>query len=106
MTPVRESRLRLTALPGPERTVMRAEGELDMASSPELLGAVRQAAAAGPLLLDLGGLEFMDSSGVRALDDLARELPTLRIAGDLPPAVRRVLELTGMMATLPIEEPR
>ena len=49
----------------------------------------------------------MDSSGVRLLDTLMREAERQRLDADprpaLQPAVRRVLELTGMLELLPFE---
>jgi anti-sigma B factor antagonist len=50
------------------RTVLELSGELDLATAPELEDVLRERLAAGEsLVLDLRGLEFMDSSGVRAL---------------------------------------
>ena len=100
---VEESRLHLESVEEPGRTVVLARGELDMATVGDLVEAVHTAAADGPVLLDLSGLEFMDSSGVRALDGFARNRPQVTIAAQLPPSVRRVLEITGVLATLPFE---
>jgi anti-anti-sigma factor len=51
------------------RLVMRLEGELDMASAPLLKGALERAAAdtTSMLVLDLNGLRFMDSTGLRTI---------------------------------------
>ena len=100
-----EFRVTVTAAGG--HTVVAVAGELDVAHTDELTAALREAFAHGPVRLDLGALTFMDSSGVRLLDTLLREGDiegwTLTIAPELQPAVRRVLELTGMLALLPFE---
>jgi anti-sigma B factor antagonist len=50
------------------RTVLSLAGELDIATVGELETAIGDGLAGGDeLVLDLRGLEFMDSSGVRAL---------------------------------------
>ena len=103
------SEFRLTVTTAGDTTVVAVAvaGELDVAHTDELTAALRKALAQGPVRLDLGELTFMDSSGVRLLDTLLREVDanawTLTLAPALQPAVRRVLELTGMLALLPFE---
>jgi anti-sigma B factor antagonist len=53
-----------------ERVVLRLDGELDLASVPTLEHAVESATRdddAAELVLDLRGLEFIDSTGLRAI---------------------------------------
>jgi anti-anti-sigma factor len=51
-----------------DRLVVTLTGELDIVGAPRLEAATLPAARAGRhVLLDLRGLDFMDSSGVRAL---------------------------------------
>src|SRR5271163_3656835 len=52
-----------------ERVVLRLDGELDLASVPTLEHAVEGAPLddATELVLDLRGLEFIDSTGLRAI---------------------------------------
>jgi anti-sigma B factor antagonist len=52
-----------------ERVVLRLDGELDLASVPALEHAVAGVALeeAKELVLDLRGLEFIDSTGLRAI---------------------------------------
>ncbi len=52
-----------------ERVVLRLDGELDLASVPVLEHAVEDATldAATEIVLDLRGLEFIDSTGLRAI---------------------------------------
>ena len=79
--------------------VVRAAGELDIASVAELsavVGAARRGAER--VVMDLRGVTFMDSFALRALvrlqgDDLHFHV----IAGD---SVQRVLDLTGARAAL------
>ena len=54
--------------------MVAAAGELDIAHTDELTAALREQLAQGPVRLDLGGLTFMDSSGVRLLDTLMRDV--------------------------------
>jgi anti-anti-sigma factor len=76
-------------------------GEVDVSNAEHLTksmaGAIDEQAAG--LVLDLAGLEFMDSSGVHMLFDLARRLRVARrgfalVMGEESPP-RRVLELSG-----------
>jgi anti-sigma B factor antagonist len=52
-----------------ERVVLRLDGELDLASVPSLERAVQDATfeRAAEIVLDLRGLEFIDSTGLRAI---------------------------------------
>ncbi|MCW3011115.1 MAG: hypothetical protein JWO90_1519 [Solirubrobacterales bacterium] len=88
-------------------TVVCVLGELDLTAKEELLSAVRDALSdIAPVLLDLSRVEFMDSTGIRALNQLVREADgagrTLEIGAALQPQVARVLELTGMGDVLPL----
>ena len=97
----------VTATAAAGHTVVAVAGELDTEHTDELTRALRVQLAQGPVRLDLGELTFMDSSGVRLLDTLLRETDmhgwTMTIAPELHPAVRRVLEVTGMLPLLPFE---
>jgi anti-anti-sigma factor len=97
--------LTVTHQDGACRVALR--GELDLGSAPQLEFAVARAGD-GDVLLDLRGLTFMDSTGVRALLEAAeRGRPGLRI---LPPAdgdARVTIDVTGITPLLPLvqEEP-
>jgi anti-anti-sigma factor len=99
---------RLDVRPGPGRTTVAAAGEVDLATVGDLVAALREQLATGPVRLDLSGLTFMDSSGVRALDavlgDCRREGWDLRVGRDIHEHVRQVLEMTGLLAALPFED--
>ena len=77
------------------------EGELDLASVPTFEDELRRAEADAPktLVIDLAGLRFMDSSGLRALvmaDERARKQSRRLAIVPGPPPVRRVFEITKL----------
>jgi anti-anti-sigma factor len=83
---------------------LRLAGEVDVAAS----GAVRSrvdAAAGGPLVVDLSAVTFVDSSGLREL--LRARMECERLGGRLvlagvPPVVERLFDLTGTAAMFEI----
>jgi anti-sigma B factor antagonist len=85
--------------------VLRLSGEVDVAAS----GAVRarvDGAAAGPFVVDLSGVSFVDSSGLREL--LRARMECERLGGRLvlacvPPVLDRLLDLTGTTAMFVVE---
>ncbi len=81
-------------------------GDLDLVTAAELERVVREEMRHAPVLLDLRHLTFIDSSGLRALDGLARHSGGggLRIDSQLSDSVAQILELTGMMEILPLAE--
>lgn len=89
--------------------VLRVSGELDVASAAELESGIASASAEGPklLVLDLSCLDFMDSTGLRALLS-AQELASQ--AGQRfgvlrgPQQVERLLELTRVADRLEIAD--
>lgn len=92
----------------PTETVLRLAGELDLIASSSLGEALDEALQAGPqlLVLDLGGLTFMDSSGLRTVlrgrEDSAEKGVAFRLR-QVPSQVRRLFEITGMTTELEIE---
>jgi anti-anti-sigma factor len=75
----------------------RLEGELDLATSQDLLVAIRDRLGGDePLTLDFSGVTFMDSSGLRALLEAARDRETddVLVILDPTPQVRRVLDIS------------
>jgi anti-anti-sigma factor len=91
-----------------ERT-LAAMGEIDLATADALAAALRDHLASGPVLLDLREVSFMDSSGVRALDALLRDVEregwSLAVRPEMQRSVRMVFEMTGMIDALPLREP-
>jgi anti-anti-sigma factor len=81
------------------------EGELDIATTPTADAEVRRAEESGArlIVLDLRGLTFMDSTGLRLLvsaDARARDGEHRLAIVRGPAEVQRVLELTGLDARL------
>jgi len=89
------------------RTVLAVTGELDIASTPDLASAVDAAIELGArdLWIDLSETSFVDSSCLHFLLETvrrARELQ-LRFAVVCPPgSVRRVFDVAGVAAALPL----
>jgi anti-sigma B factor antagonist len=84
-------------------------GEFDLAAVPQFEDAVAAAEAGGPaaIVIDLSGLSFMDSSGLRALvtaDDRANTAGRRLAIVPGPPAVRRVFEITQLDSKLDLVE--
>lgn len=89
---------------------LRLAGELDIATAPILRADVAGLRESGSrsLVLDLAGLEFIDSTGLRCILDLEAEsrqdgFSIALIQG--PPAVRRIFELTNTDTVLRFIEP-
>jgi anti-sigma B factor antagonist len=90
-------------------TVLAARGELDLATAPRLTArveAMRQTGARS-VLVDLSGVEFCDSTGLRALIGAASEVRAAggRLAITAGPddgAVARLLLVTGASEWLDI----
>ena len=87
--------------------VMHPEGRLDVAGAPAFRDQVRRLVDGGStkLILDLGGVSFIDSSGLGSIIvglRLARRAGgDIRIASP-PPQFTRLLELTSLSRTLPV----
>lgn len=84
-----------------EEAVVAVDGELDIATVPELQREVESlwARSMDVLTVDLEQVAFMDSSGLRLLNELRVQAQdrdvTFALYGVQPP-VLRVLEVTGM----------
>jgi anti-anti-sigma factor len=82
-------------------------GELDLSTSPALDEALRREIDAGhKVILDLSEIAFIDSSGLNTLITALRACDSnggaLSVSPTLPAQVRRVLEITGLAAVLPM----
>ena len=90
----------ISVVPDGEGVVVSPAGELDIASVDALDGKLRDLRRQGidQLVLDLGALEFLDSSGLRLLlslrNDAEREGRGLRLLPG-PEHVQRVFALTA-----------
>jgi anti-sigma B factor antagonist len=79
-------------------------GDLDMSNADALKATVASVTADHPdrLIIDFSGLRFMDSAGIAVLVDAASKVPTVQLR-DPSPAVRRVVEITGLTAIIAME---
>lgn len=83
---------------------LRATGEIDAHTAPSLAAAIDEA---GPdVRLDLSGVEFVDSSGLRVLIDAHQRLDeqdgSLTIVSPSP-AVTRLFEISGVSDYLSVQ---
>jgi anti-anti-sigma factor len=107
----------MTSLPAPfairvDRQVgaaVRIEvvGELDLSTAPELEHALRREIASGnEIVLDLGAVTFIDSTGLHTIVSALRLTdeaePAFSVSPMLPSQVRRVLEITGLNEVIPV----
>jgi anti-anti-sigma factor len=88
-----------------QRHVLTLSGELDIGSAQILEDTLDEACAAGAdeLVLDLSGIDFMDSMGLRALLHGRRRCQASDCDYHLTPAsrpVQRVLDVTGLRGRL------
>ena len=98
-------RLRIHSYERDECHTIVLEGELDMASAPLLESALSEACsgAATDLVLDMSGVEFIDSSGLKAILHGKTLCERRQSAFSLTPATRpaqRVFEATGLVDRL------
>ena len=86
--------------------VLVIRGEIDLSTAPAFGTAMQQALLDAPLVvLDLGGVTFMDSSGLNVLVSAARpgsgsDAVLIRNA---PVTIRRLLSITGLDEVIRIE---
>jgi anti-sigma B factor antagonist len=57
----------MSTRPGDGCTVVEVHGDLDMATQPRLRDGLQPLVGSGPVVVDLAGVEFMDSSALGAL---------------------------------------
>jgi anti-sigma B factor antagonist len=89
--------------------VLHLRGELDMSTVPEVEQVVaRHGAGREAVVLDLGELEFLDSTGLRLMLTLQEDEDGRAVAFTQPVArVGRVLELAGVRGLLRwVDDPR
>jgi anti-anti-sigma factor len=88
------------------RAIVSPRGELDMATAGAVDQELRELRREGvaSILLDLGGLTFMDSSGLQLVTRWVNEASKDGFELELepgPPAVQRIFHLTAMHDSLP-----
>ncbi len=90
----------LAVVPDRDEVGVVMTGDLDVASADALDRKVRELQGSGfeQIVIDLRGVEFMDSAGLRVLlslrNDAARAQHRLTLVSG-PPAVQRVFDLTA-----------
>jgi anti-anti-sigma factor len=97
----------VTSEPTDDRVLVRVRGELDLATAPGVVDAVRSAREAGArrVAIDLRPCTFIDSSAARALvqEHQAADRDGVELLVVCPPdhrPVRLVLDLLGMSEVL------
>lgn len=90
-------------------TVVSITGELDVATAPRLRNEVVRLASAGHtcVVLDLGGVDFIDSTGLGVVVGSLKRVRSL--GGELAlaraePQVRKVFEITRLSDILPLHD--
>ena len=85
-------------------------GEFDLEALPEVGDVLSASLSDGSsaVQIDLQGLTFLDSSGIRALFMALRESETAGTTLTIipgPPNVQRVFEVAGLLDVLPFKDP-
>jgi anti-anti-sigma factor len=92
---------------GPGGSVVTPRGELDMATQGGLRAALMEQAARGAVTLDLSGLRFLDTSGLRLILETAeasrRDGFSFTVLPGIP-AVQRLFEVAGVTELVPFSE--
>jgi anti-anti-sigma factor len=89
------------------RAVLAVGGEVDLATVGRFRAALLEAQGSPRVLVDLSDVTFLDSSGVNALLAAYHRVPAggeLRVVG-LRPNVRKVFEITGLLALFGADTP-
>jgi anti-anti-sigma factor len=89
-----------------DSTVMRVEGELDLAGAESFRGQILQGMDGKPVIVDLRGLTFLDSMGLSSLLNLALNSPQPMKFIRGPANVHRVFAITNTEARLEWHDPR
>jgi anti-sigma B factor antagonist len=81
----------------PGACVVVMTGELDLAAVPLIENAIEQGVAGhGRVVLDLGGVTFIDSTGLRSMIECRRRHGDAVQVGPRNPTVDRVIEIGGV----------
>ena len=87
----------LTVEQGLDGTIV-VHGDIDVAGGPILEAAIRERENDGPVVIDLGDVFFIDSSGLRSLLGASRrahDRDATVVLRDVGSEVLRLLEITG-----------
>lgn len=103
--------MNVTVEPLPKGVCLAVEGQVDMHTSPELRGRLRESLdrRASPIVVDLTRVGFIDSSGlatlIEALQAVGRYGGRLRLCG-LSPAVKNLFKLSNLISIFDLRETR
>ena len=89
------------------RAVLLPRGELDMATQGELRAALDVARASGAVVLELGALRFLDTSGLRLILETADASRRDGFTFSVRPgsaSVQRLFEVAGVAELVPFED--
>ena len=92
-----------------DRTVIALEGMLDSSSAPQFQEVINQQLTNDrlDLILDLGGLAYTSSQGIRAILTLMKGVMDSRgqlVFRNIQPAVREVFDMSGISQAMVIDE--
>ena len=102
--------LSLRVQPHGEAVLVRATGELDLSAAEAFESQLEEELArdGAIVVLDLSGVTFLDSTGLRTLlriaEEDARSGSRLSIRRELSPPVQRLLDLTRIEQQLPFAD--
>lgn len=86
-------RVTCTVMPGP--SLVRLEGEVDLTNRDEAIAALRRALLIdADLIVDCGGIGFIDLAGLRALLGFAEGGGA--VVRDIPHQMRRLMDVSGL----------
>ncbi|MGH3153494.1 MAG: STAS domain-containing protein [Streptosporangiaceae bacterium] len=92
--------LEIRTRPGPDGIpVVSAVGEIDMSNAEEFRAALGTAAGGGQLVVDLTGVEYLDSAGIHALYAVASRIRLIA-----SPLLSPVLDISGLSAITSVRE--
>lgn len=98
---------RLTITRGDGSPTVKVEGELDAYSAPTLESTLEEQGRDDDLRLDLSGVSFIDSTGIRVVvtvDNQLRDAGRRLVVVAPSAAVRRLLQLTSLDERVTIED--
>jgi anti-sigma B factor antagonist len=86
---------------------LSVDGEIDAHTAPRLAAALAEQAEAHTVVAHVGGVTFMDSSGLRVLVEATTRATSqggVLIISNPSAAVRRVIEISGLDGTLHLRD--
>jgi len=98
--------LQVTVMSDGTGPIVAVRGDIDVASSPELWMRLSPLLGNCRVILDLGGVTYMDSSGIRVLETAhcrSIDCGGTLVIQSVPSIIRRVLEITGCDKVLNVE---